>query len=123
MRQLRLLLVAAICAFLATAIVAPTPAMAGGGCEGDVNGDGAVDVLDIIGVLQNWGECPGEGECTGDVNGDNVVDFMDLLVVIQNFGCGLTECETREDCDDGDPCTFDICIHGVCLNFPIECEK
>ena len=45
------------------------------------------------------------------------------ISVILDFGCGLSACESNADCDDGDPCTFDICIIGVCLNFTIpDCK-
>ena len=45
----------------------------------DINGDGAVDVLDLLAVLAAWGPCPG---CPEDINGDDVVDVLDLLAVL-----------------------------------------
>ena len=27
-------------------------------CQGDVNTDGTVDVLDLLGVIDGWGTCP-----------------------------------------------------------------
>lgn len=90
-----------------------------GECEGDVNGDGQVNIGDIIGVIIDYG-C--ESKCTGDANGDGVVDFMDILLVIENFGCGVTQCETNEDCDDGDPCTRDFCTPFGCISIPIDCD-
>ena len=45
----------------------------------DINGDGVVDVLDLLALLGAWGECP---ECPEDVTGDGVVDVLDLLAVL-----------------------------------------
>jgi hypothetical protein len=52
-------------------------------CPADVNGDGVVDVLDLLEVIANWGACPG---CASDVNGDGIVDVLDLLAVIAAWG-------------------------------------
>ena len=52
-------------------------------CEGDLNGDGQVNVDDIIIVILNWGEI---GENPGDANNDGLVDGMDLGLVITAFG-------------------------------------
>ena len=46
---------------------------------GDVNGDGVVDVVDLLAVLAAWGPCPG---CPEDLNDDDVVDVLDLLIVL-----------------------------------------
>ena len=48
----------------------------------DVNGDGVVDVLDLLAVIAAWGN-PGGPE---DVNSDGVVDVLDLLAVIAAWG-------------------------------------
>ncbi len=56
------------------------------GIPGDVDGDGVVDVLDLIAVLSAWGPCPPPpDECPADVNGDGTVDVLDLLVVLSNW--------------------------------------
>ncbi len=52
-------------------------------CPWDVNGDGAVDFLDFLQVLFNFGPCDG---CPADVNGDGVVNVLDLLAVLAHFG-------------------------------------
>ena len=51
--------------------------------EGDTNGDGVVDVVDLLAVIAQWG-CT--GSCSADVNGDGDVDVSDLLLVIGNWG-------------------------------------
>jgi hypothetical protein len=48
---------------------------------GDANGDGVVDVLDLLAVIAAWGQS-GVAE---DVNGDGIVDVLDLLFVIANW--------------------------------------
>ena len=98
-----------------------TTATAGtGGCPGDSNGDGVVTVQDLIEVVLNFGECPDGTACVGDLNGDGVVDVDDLLLVVMNFGpCpGTPACTDPTDCDDGDPCTIDICFQGACVHIP-----
>jgi hypothetical protein len=48
---------------------------------GDANGDGTIDVADMVLVILNWGVCDGL-PCAGDVNGDMVVDVNDLVAVV-----------------------------------------
>ena len=50
-------------------------------CTADVNGDGSVNITDILAVIGNWG---GTGE--GDVNGDDIVNVTDLLEVVSAWG-------------------------------------
>ena len=50
---------------------------------GDINGDGIVNVTDLLAVMDAWGPCM---DCPADINGDGVVDVIDLLVVIGNWG-------------------------------------
>jgi hypothetical protein len=50
--------------------------------EGDVNGDGVVDVLDLLLVLAAWGNTSGPE----DINGDGVVDVLDLLALLAAWG-------------------------------------
>ena len=60
--------------------------LAGGtAVEGDMNGDGLVNIDDILLILAAWGPCDG---CPEDVDGNNVVDFSDLLVVLRNWTGG-----------------------------------
>ncbi len=57
---------------------------------GDINGDGNVNVSDLLAVINSWGPCPGKGLCPADVapspGGDGVVNVSDLLMVINNWG-------------------------------------
>ena len=54
---------------------------------GVLDGDGAVDVTDLLLVLQWWGPCP--GDCPSDIDGSGTVDVLDLLVVLAHWGaCG-----------------------------------
>lgn len=54
------------------------------GVEGDVNGDGCVDDIDLLAVLFAFGNSGGDE----DLNGDGMVDDADLLMVLFNFGNG-----------------------------------
>ncbi len=49
---------------------------------GDVNGDGLIDVTDLLAILSAWGPCP---RCPEDLNEDNIVDVLDLLLVLGNW--------------------------------------
>lgn len=54
---------------------------------GDTNGDGVVDVDDLLNVIVAWGPCPPPpANCPADVNDDGVVNVDDLLMVIINWG-------------------------------------
>ena len=47
----------------------------------DVNGDGVVDVIDLVLVAENFGRS-GCNPCTGDVNGDGEVNREDIIAVL-----------------------------------------
>ena len=49
----------------------------------DVNGDGEVNILDLVAVAAKFGEKEGGN---ADVNGDGVVDIRDLVLVAGAFG-------------------------------------
>ena len=55
---------------------------------GDLNGDGSVDVADLLLLLANRGPCPEPcvPYCLGDLNRDCTVDVADLLILVHNFG-------------------------------------
>ena len=52
-------------------------------CSGDVDGNGRVDVDDIIDVISSWGAT---GDNPADVNNDNVVGAADLAIVLAGYG-------------------------------------
>jgi trimeric autotransporter adhesin len=57
------------------------------GVPGDTNGDGVVDVDDLVAVILGWGACPvPPADCPADVNGSGEVDVDDLVMVILNWG-------------------------------------
>lgn len=51
---------------------------------GDLNGDGVVNVADMLILLGQWGPC--SGDCAADLNNDGVVDVADLLILLSNWG-------------------------------------
>ncbi len=50
-------------------------------CDADCNGDGVVDVSDMLAIIDAWGTGTG---C--DINGDGTIDVIDLLEVVGNWG-------------------------------------
>ncbi len=57
------------------------------GTPGDVNGDGAVNVLDLLAVISAWGPCaPPPANCAADLDGNGSVGIGDLLFVIAHWG-------------------------------------
>ncbi len=54
---------------------------------GDINGDGHVNVSDLLAVIGSWGPCPvPPTSCPADINHDGTVSVNDLLLVITNWG-------------------------------------
>ncbi len=57
-----------------------------GQCDADVNGDGSVNVLDLIDLLLCFGQ-PAIPGCVGeDINNDGTVDVLDLIDLLLAFG-------------------------------------
>ena len=52
-------------------------------CAADVNGDGMIDVNDLVAVIMAWGPC---ADCPADVDGDGMVDVDDLVTIISRWG-------------------------------------
>jgi subtilisin family serine protease len=52
---------------------------------GDVDGDGVVNVADLVAVVAAWGPCPPAGGCAADGDGDGAVGVTDLLLVILHW--------------------------------------
>jgi outer membrane protein assembly factor BamB len=55
---------------------------------GDINGDGYVDVVDLLTMVENWGSVVGDPNyhVDADTNGDGMVDVVDLLTMVENWG-------------------------------------
>ena len=53
--------------------------------SGDFNGDGLIDVSDLLIVLGAWGPCPEDDGCPADLDGDGVVDASDLMILLANW--------------------------------------
>lgn len=54
-------------------------------CQGDADGDGAVNFSDVTTVLANFGDCDPRGTA-GDASDDAVVSFVDITVILSRFG-------------------------------------
>ncbi len=52
-------------------------------CPADLNGDGAVGILDLLALLAAWGTDPGGPP---DFDGDGTVGILDLLELLANWG-------------------------------------
>jgi hypothetical protein len=57
----------------------PTPP-----CPADLDGDGSVEVADLLLVVHGWGPCP--EACVGDVDGDGQVCIDDLMALLAAWG-------------------------------------
>ncbi len=51
-------------------------------CPADINNDGAVNVLDLIDLLLDFGTAGGPS----DINGDGSVNVLDLIELLLAFG-------------------------------------
>jgi hypothetical protein len=56
------------------------------GIPGDLNGDGVVNVADLLILFDNWGSCADCDDCLADLNGDCEVNVGDLLILFDNWG-------------------------------------
>lgn len=52
-------------------------------CAEDLDGDGLVNVPDLIILLESWGQCEG---CPADFDGDGLVNVPDLIVLLGAWG-------------------------------------
>lgn len=66
----------------------------------DINGDGVVNVSDLLALLAAWNECPSEANvtCPADIFGDGIVDSLDLEILRAFWGVF----EGDDDSDGGD---------------------
>ena len=52
-------------------------------CPSDLNDNQAVDIQDLLAVIDAWGPCT---DCDADINQSGAVDVADLLAIIENWG-------------------------------------
>ena len=85
-----------------------------GSCPGDLNGDGVVDSADLGLLLVAWDTA----DSAADLDGSGVVGGSDLGLFLLAWGACPTDPCAGNPCDDGDPCTIDICnpTTGTCTN-------
>jgi hypothetical protein len=57
-----------------------------GKCTADTNQSGAVDVDDLLTVVNAWNWSGSPGGHSADVSADGVVNIDDLLIIINSWG-------------------------------------
>lgn len=67
-------------------VISPSALVTVSVTPGDLNADGIVNVLDLLLLLSDWGECPAKGDCPSDLNGDDLVNVLDMLALLSNWG-------------------------------------
>ncbi len=88
-------------------------------CDGDFDGDGDVNVIDLLTLLGAWGPCPLNltQPCRTDFDCDGVSGVVELLEVLGGWGpCGNPSPE-------GPPESVDDCLDRFGLEDPIVLEK
>ena len=90
-------------------------------CPGDANGDGTVNVNDLLVVINGWGTCPSSPAlCPGDLApygcGNNTVNVNDLLVVIDDWGCNALSNE-NPGATGGMPTSVQDCMEDCSLEY------
>ena len=54
---------------------------------GDLDGDGAVGIVDFLALLAAWGPCPAPpADCPADLDGDGTVGILDFMMLLGNWG-------------------------------------
>ena len=56
-----------------------------GGSPDGIDGNLNVNVLDLVQVITQYGDCD-DDDCPADVNHDDIVDVLDIVQVIVNWG-------------------------------------
>ena len=63
----------------------------------DVNGDGEVNILDLVRVASTFGQPISDDNAVADVNGDGEINILDLVQVAQDFGKSGVPTEPPDD--------------------------
>jgi len=59
---------------------------------GDIDGDGGIDLPDLLALLDAWGPCPEPcAACPADLNGDGVVGITDFLALLAGWTEALSD--------------------------------
>lgn len=66
--------------------VTQTPAPTAGAKQGDLNGDGKIDIFDYNTMVTNFGKTGSNGFTPADINKNGSVDIFDYNILIGNFG-------------------------------------
>ena len=80
-------------------------------CSSDTNGDGLIDVGDLLNILSDFSTT----NLQSDVNDDSIVDVNDLLIVLTDFGssCDCQCCPLGAECFvPNPPCCDEECSLG-----------
>jgi hypothetical protein len=77
-----------ICSFNATFISAMKKVVIDWRIQGDLNGDGTVDALDLAAIGKVYGSLPSNFNWNpdADLNGDLTVNIIDLIIFTENYG-------------------------------------
>jgi hypothetical protein len=63
-----------------------TSAQCGVPCPADLDGDGRIDVDDLVALIQSWGPCPETSTPCADLDGDGIVGADDLVAMLLAWG-------------------------------------
>ena len=55
-------------------------------CPWDLNGNGVVDIADLLTLLFSFGPCDDPADCPVDFDGNGAVDVIDLLALLWHYG-------------------------------------
>ncbi len=69
----------------------------------DVNGDGEVNILDLVRVASVFGQLVSAENAVADVNGDNEINILDLVRVAGDFGKEIVTHDTEPEATDTEP--------------------
>lgn len=100
-------------------------------CLWDLNGDGEVDILDLLALLAAWGPCDPGDICTADFDCSGDVGILDLLALLGAWGdCPpsfgtveppqtVQDCIDKFCCDESRILALEKCL---CAIEPENCE-